>query len=1065
MLREMTNESVFPRSLHTATRQLSQLLSSQPTAIITADCYHHNQLLSSQPTAIITANCYHHSQLLSSQPTAIITANITADCYRHSQHHSQLLSSQPTSQPTAIVTANITANCYRHSQLLSSQPTAIVTANCYRHSQHHSQLLSSQPTAIVTANCYRHSQLSSRTTHSEGTFQCSECKKRFHKECLKDPVVTPLAADAFYYFTCCHCAPDGAEQYTRARISWQEILILCLYNLQLGGGGKRGYFRWKEHICAFVDKHWILLFGPHKKKKPTWHGTVAGAVSAGCPRHFVSGTAELGESGWWKLAVMKPPTYNADPPAKLVRRQRRNHGLGPLPMLEEEGGPSSGRSRRSKTFSLSAATELKAKRSTITDNPNKKRKTMAEMTKLLAEAKPAEIVSSQQDLHMEVDQVADTSCSSSTMSTSALSATNTSSLSTTSISSASEGNEAPSPKRYTASATGMCIPQETLLSGPFQLLPVKLMKHSGSKVTAMPPAFRVVKLVAQGSPSDAPPESSSCSASQSVNPEMVAIKQEECIAIQWDVAAEEKVHVSSASNELLGPVDSDDDVSLDNFNQNMSAETMGMTFEPCHSPDMVDLVMSMPDESETKPPLHLSTPLQDTAHSPQLPTSSYDHTYHPTEADKHPPQNPVPEDPNTDSEGPSEGEEELGGRSEEEDEEDEDEEEEEEEEEEREVERDASVTVLSAPVRTWRYRKGSRRRKRVEELEEEDPSRNLRMMTPYDEKWMLERLEAMMKMQPRSANGEPLEPWRAEQLCHQRNMLRRKLIVRKQRKLIVRKLQRENGIPVFDIDTIMARLREKYHGIKPEKKEEVQVKASASSHPHTISSRTLDRFMRKKGKASVEVQHSSFHTRLVGFEDHQLESIISPYTMRLLKPFIWRDTETVPLKVKLLQEIVQYPHRNDPTWSPPPAASLDYCYVRPQHIPSVNALCSAFFWPGIDLSECLQYPDFSCVAVYRKLVVGFAFLVPDVKHNEAYISFVFTRPDWRGAGIATFMLYHLCQTCMGKDITLHVSATNPAMLLYQKFGFKAEELCLDFYDKYFPAGAKECKHAFFLRLR
>ena len=42
-------------------------------------------------------------------------------------------------------------------------------------------------------------------------------------------------------------------------------------------------------------------------------------------------------------------------------------------------------------------------------------------------------------------------------------------------------------------------------------------------------------------------------------------------------------------------------------------------------------------------------------------------------------------------------------------------------------------------------------------------------------------------------------------------------------------------------------------------------------------------------------------------------------------------------------------------------------------------------------------------------MIGFAFLVPDVKFNEAYISFIFTHPEWRGAGIATFMLYHLIQ--------------------------------------------------------
>lgn len=144
---------------------------------------------------------------------------------------------------------------------------------------------------------------------------------------------------------------------------------------------------------------------------------------------------------------------------------------------------------------------------------------------------------------------------------------------------------------------------------------------------------------------------------------------------------------------------------------------------------------------------------------------------------------------------------------------------------------------------------------------------------------------------------------------------------------------------------------------------------------------------------------------------------------------------------------------------------VDYCYVRPWHIPAVNSLCRLFFWPNIDLSECLQYPDFSVVVQYKKLVIGCAFMTPDVKYDEAYISFLVVHPEWRRSGVATFMIYHLLQTCMGKDVTLHVSATNEAMVIYQKFGFKAEELCLDFYDNYFPASSRECRHAFFLRLR
>ena len=36
------------------------------------------------------------------------------------------------------------------------------------------------------------------------------------------------------------------------------------------------------------------------------------------------------------------------------------------------------------------------------------------------------------------------------------------------------------------------------------------------------------------------------------------------------------------------------------------------------------------------------------------------------------------------------------------------------------------------------------------------------------------------------------------------------------------------------------------------------------------------------------------------------------------------------------------------------------------HLPAVNQLASHLFWPGIDLSEVLQYPDFTCVVLYRQ---------------------------------------------------------------------------------------------------
>lgn len=62
--------------------------------------------------------------------------------------------------------------------------------------------------------------------------------------------------------------------------------------------------------------------------------------------------------------------------------------------------------------------------------------------------------------------------------------------------------------------------------------------------------------------------------------------------------------------------------------------------------------------------------------------------------------------------------------------------------------------------------------------------------------------------------------------------------------------------------------------------------------------------------------------------------------------FLRRDYESRPLKLQLLSEIKAYPHRTDPDWLPEADAPIDYCYVRPNHIPSVNAMCHDTFWPG-----------------------------------------------------------------------------------------------------------------------
>nr|XP_018668552.1 cysteine-rich protein 2-binding protein isoform X2 [Ciona intestinalis] len=323
---------------------------------------------------------------------------------------------------------------------------------------------------------------------------------------------------------------------------------------------------------------------------------------------------------------------------------------------------------------------------------------------------------------------------------------------------------------------------------------------------------------------------------------------------------------------------------------------------------------------------------------------------------------------------------------------------------------------------------------------EEDDKPKIRMMNLYEERKLVKKLLHHSKVED-DVDGRRLR-----------------------RKLLLRQKKRQLGLSVFNFDDTVRRLLSREQNLIIPTSDGPKYNPVVQRGEH----RVLDRFLSSDPKLyGADESRRTFKQKLVGSNELTSEQqlIVSPYTQRILKPFIRRDFETKPPKLKVLIEIVENYHKSDTTWQADVASPIDYCYVRPRHIPTINALCRHFFWPGIDLSESLQYPDFSVVALYKKMVVGFGFLVPDVSFNQAYISFLLVHPDWQHAGIGTFMLYHLMQTCMGKDVTLHVSASNPAMLLYQRFGFKPERFEADFYDKYLPPDDRECAHAFFMRLR
>ncbi|XP_060715143.1 cysteine-rich protein 2-binding protein [Tachysurus vachellii] len=679
-------------------------------------------------------------------------------------------------------------------------------------------------------------------TWSEDTaFYCEKCRKWIPAAQLRGEQPSYLKGDNFFKFICSDCSDDGKESFERMRLTWQQVVMLAMYNLSLEGTGRQGYFRWKEDICAFISRHWTFLLGS-RKKTSTWWSTVAGCLSVGSPTFFRSGAQEFGEPGWWKLVQNRPPTLRpeGDKVSGTSLKVKATSKPPPDPTITVEG-----LRKRGGRSAVESAMRLKEKRSR-TQEAKEIRRAQREA------ASSVPLRPTGRSFTLERGEVVDFA----------------------SLSSSDRTSPSPSPS----------------------------------------PDFS-----APGTP-----------ASHSATPSLLS----EADLVPDAMPPQALFH---------------DDEELDG-------------------------------ECAIDPGIEFAPP-------PRGPAG----TMFARKKQELIKQEPESEDDAEDSR--DEGRKEKSER------------------------RKDKGEVGPAP--TPRYAP----------------------LSLYEERMLLRRLEAC----PQALAVTP-----------QANRLHRKLLVRQ--------AKRERGLPLLDVDQAVSATLSLVGGVYG-----AQVSTVSEMGKYRMNSqdlRILDRFqVTTSSKKGVFQSNVSFWHRLMGSDACLDQDIKSPYTSRTLKPYIRRDYETRPLKMRLLAEIRSRPHRNDPSWVPEPESPVDYCYVRPNHIPSVNSMCQDMFWPGVDLSECLQYPDFSVVVLYKKVVIGFGFMVPDVKYNEAYISFLLVHPEWRRAGIATFMIYHLIQTCMGKDVTLHVSASNPAMLLYQKFGFKSEEYILDFYDKYYPVDSKECRHAFFLRLR
>ncbi|KAJ1547074.1 Cysteine-rich protein 2-binding protein, partial [Cladochytrium tenue] len=160
-------------------------------------------------------------------------------------------------------------------------------------------------------------------------------------------------------------------------------------------------------------------------------------------------------------------------------------------------------------------------------------------------------------------------------------------------------------------------------------------------------------------------------------------------------------------------------------------------------------------------------------------------------------------------------------------------------------------------------------------------------------------------------------------------------------------------------------------------------------------------------------------------DGNEVVPVESPYTGAALPRFIRRDSSMRPAMRRVLDAVRCNTALRDGEAGQglaQPPATVDFVHLRAELVADINELLARLFWPGIDVSEHLQAPDYTVVALHGRLVVGCGLMT-----EAGYITYVCVRPGWRGAGIARFMLFQLLKSNPTVDITLHVSANNPAL--------------------------------------
>jgi len=108
----------------------------------------------------------------------------------------------------------------------------------------------------------------------------------------------------------------------------------------------------------------------------------------------------------------------------------------------------------------------------------------------------------------------------------------------------------------------------------------------------------------------------------------------------------------------------------------------------------------------------------------------------------------------------------------------------------------------------------------------------------------------------------------------------------------------------------------------------------------------------------------------------------------------------------------------------------------------------------------LDWPEFTVIALYKNQVIAAAFMEP-----TGYITYIAVDYGWQKSGIGTKMLTMLASSLPQSVLSLHLCVTNPAITLFQRFGFATQCVISAFYANLMETENRSSRSAFFMKMK